>query len=538
MNMRNLHGKALLVDPALTKSTAFTREERKQYGLRGLIPYDVADINKQIARVLGSMRCKSSDIEKYIFLNALLERNQRLFYRMMLDHIEEIMPLVYTPTVGEACKEFAHIFRNPQGFYITPEDRGDIATILGNWPEKDIRVIVVTDGERILGLGDLGANGMGIPIGKVALYVACAGINPAQCMPIMLDVGTNNIALREDPLYLGYPHPRIQGDEYRSLVDEFVDAVQYRFPHALIQFEDFLTPHAFEFLDMYGKKVRCFNDDIQGTAAVTLAGIYTSCRITHKQFSDLNIMFLGTGSAAGGIAELVVDAFCAAGLSQQQAQERLWFIDRKGLVTSDNQNIKPRIRPFAHAHAACGFVDAIGAIKPDVLIGATGVAGTFDEAVVRKMAAVNERPVIIALSNPTSHTECTAEQAYQWSDGRVIFASGSPFNPVQYEDKLFRPAQGNNAYIFPGIGLGVYASSARLISQGMFLAAAEVLASIVTEQEIATGAIYPSLTRVREVSHAIAVAVCRVAVSEGLTNVELPNDLESYIHSLMYEPNY
>lgn len=536
--MKKLYGKALLVNPTFTKSTAFTREERKRYGLRGLLPHDVANINKQIERVLGSMRRKSSAIEKYIFLNALLERNQRLFYRTMIDHIEEIMPLVYTPTVGEACKEFAHIFRRPQGFYITPEDRGDIAAILKNWPEEDIRVIVVTDGERILGLGDLGANGMGISIGKIALYVACAGINPAQCMPIMLDVGTNNVLLREDPLYLGYPYPRISEDAYQSLVDEFVKAVQLCFPNALIQFEDFSSVHAFEFLERYGGQVRCFNDDIQGTAAVTLAGIYSSCRITRKKFSDLNIMFLGTGSAAGGIAELMVDAFCAVGLSRQQAQQRLWFIDRKGLVTSKNENIKPRIKPFAHQHAACNFVDAIEQIKPDVLIGATGVAGTFTEAVVRKMAEVNERPVIIALSNPTSHTECTAEQAYQWSSGRVIFASGSPFDAVQYGDKLFKPAQGNNAYIFPAIGLGIYASAARLITQSMFLAAAEVLANIVTEQEIKAGAIYPALTRVRQVSHAIAVAVCQVAIQEGLASANLPDDLDGYIKSLMYEPNY
>ncbi len=536
--MKNLYGKALLVDPALTKSTAFTREEREQYSLRGLLPYDVASIDKQIDRVLGSVRSKSTAIEKYIFLNALLERNQRLFYRTLIDHIEEIMPLVYTPTVGEACKEFAHIFRKPQGFYITPEDRGEIVNILKNWPEEDIRVIVVTDGERILGLGDLGANGMGISIGKIALYVACAGIHPAQCMPVMLDVGTNNVALREDPLYLGYPYPRISGDAYRSLVDEFIRAVQCRFPKALIQFEDFLTPHAFEFLDCYGKQARCFNDDIQGTAAVTLAGIYTSCRITGKKFADLNIMFLGTGSAAGGTAELMVDAFCAAGLSKSQAQKRLWFVGRNGLVTSKSDNIKPRIKPFAHEYPECSFVDAIGKIKPDVLIGATGVAGTFTEAVVRAMAAVNDRPVIIALSNPTSHTECTAEQAYQWSDGRVIFATGSPFDPVQLGDQFFKPAQGNNAYIFPGIGLGVYASSARLVTQSMFLAAAQVLANIVTDQEINDGAIYPKLTRVRKASHAIAVVVCQVAMKEGLTDAKLPEDLDSFVRSLMYEPNY
>ncbi|UJP04521.1 MAG: NAD-dependent malic enzyme [Nitrosomonas sp.] len=536
--IKNLRGKALLMDPTQTKSTGFTREEREIYGLRGLLPYDVASMNKQIDRVLGSLRAKSSAIEKYIFLNALLERNQRLFYRTMIDHIEEIMPLVYTPTVGEACKEFAHIFRKPQGFYITPEDRGDIASLLKNWPDQDIRIIVVTDGERILGLGDLGANGMGIPIGKVALYVACAGINPAQCMPVMLDVGTNNQFIREDPLYLGYPHPRIAGDTYRSLVDEFVHAAQQCFPDALIQFEDFLTPHAFEFLERYCNTVRCFNDDIQGTAAVTLAGIYSACRITHKNFSDLKVMFLGTGSAAGGAAELITDAFCAAGLNRSAAQKRLWFIDRKGLVTTMSENIKPRIQAYAHVYPAYDFVDAIAAIKPDVLIGATGVPGTFTEAVVRKMAAVTSRPVIIALSNPTSHTECTAEQAYYWSDGRAIFASGSPFPPVQYGDQVFKPGQGNNAYIFPGIGLGIYASAARLITPSMFLAAAHVLADIVTEQELSSGAVYPALPRVREVSLAIATAICHIADREGLTDRQLPEDVSGYIKSLMYAPNY
>ena len=536
--MKQLHGKALLDDPAHTKSTAFTRKERDQFGLRGLLPYVVADIDMQKSRVLASMHCKNSDIEKYIFLNALLERNQHLFYRTMIDHIEEIMPLVYTPTVGEACKEFAHIFRTPQGLYITPEDRGEIASLLGNWPETDIRIIVVTDGERILGLGDLGANGMGIPIGKIALYIACAGINPAQCIPIMLDVGTNNVALRDDPFYMGYPFERLSGEAYHSLVDEFVGAVQTCYPKALIQFEDFLTPNAFYILDRYASKTRCFNDDIQGTAAVTLAGVYTSCRITHKKFSELTIMFLGAGSAAGGIAELMVKAFCAAGLTEKQAEARLWFVARKGLVVSRSENIKPQIKRFAHDYPACDFLEAIGSVKPDVLIGATGVAGTFNEAIVRKMADVNDRPVIIALSNPTSHTECTAEQAYEWSDGQVVFASGSPFDAVSYGGKTFHPAQGNNAYIFPGVGLGVQVSAARLVTQEMFLAAAETLANAVSQDEIDTGAVFPSLTRVREVSHKIAVAVCRTAVDEGLAEETLPDDLEAYVSQLMYDPDY
>lgn len=361
--MKQLHGKSLLDDAALNKSTAFTRDERKRYGLSGLLPYRITDINTQVARALNNMRSKSSAIEKYIFLNSLLERNQCLFYRTMIDHIEEIMPLVYTPTVGEACKQFGHIFRKPQGFYITPEDKGEIASILGNWPETDIRIIVVTDGERILGLGDLGANGMGISIGKTALYVACAGLHPENCLPVMLDVGTNNQTLRDDSFYMGYPYPRITGDDYLSLVDEFVQAVQARFPDAVIQFEDFHNQHAFQLLDRYREHIRCFNDDIQGTAAVTLSGIYTSNHITQKRFTDLNIMLLGTGSAASGIAGLLVSAFCAAGLTEAEARSKLWFIDRQGLVTSSRETVKPLIKPFAHPCSPATFLEAITQIR-------------------------------------------------------------------------------------------------------------------------------------------------------------------------------
>lgn len=537
--MKSLHGKSLLDDPALNKSTAFTREERQRYGLRGLLPYRVTDIDTQVARVLGNMRSKTSHIEKYIFLNSLLERNQCLFYRTMIDHLEEIMPIVYTPTVGEACKQFGHIFRKPQGFYISPEDRGEIASILDNWPESDIRIIVITDGERILGLGDLGANGMGIPIGKVALYVACAGIPPENCLPVMLDVGTNNQALREDPFYMGYPHPRLTGEDYLSLVDEFVQAVQAKFPDAVIQFEDFHNQHAFPLLDRYQAQVRCFNDDIQGTAAVTLAGIYTSSHITHKSFTDLNIMLLGTGSAASGIAGLLVSAFCAAGLTKAQAQSKLWFIDRQGLVTSDREVIKPLIKHFAQPCAPATFLEAINRIRPDVLIGATGMAGTFNQAIINAMATVNERPVIIALSNPTSHTECTAEEAYRWSEGRAIFASGSPFPPVIYAGKQLKPGQGNNAYIFPGIGLGVTVSKARLITESMFLAAAKTLSDQILPEEIENGAIYPSIHRVRAVSLAIAVAVCQIAKQAGLAEEKLPEaDLAGYIAGKMYDPRY
>lgn len=536
--MKSLRGKTLLNDPVQNKSTAFTREERERYGLQGLLPYGVTDIKKQQQRVLSNLRSKSSNIEKYIYLNNLLERNQRLFYRTLIDHIGEIMPLVYTPTVGEACVKLSHIFRKPQGFYITPEDRGQILSRLGNWPETDVRIIVVTDGERILGLGDLGANGMGIPVGKISLYVACAGIAPGHCMPIMLDVGTNNQALREDPLYLGYPHPRLSGPDYLSLVDEFVEAVQHRFPHASVQFEDFSSQNAFMLLDRYAESVRCFNDDIQGTAAVTLAGIYASCRITHKSFADLKVMLLGTGSAATGVAELLLPAFRAAGLSEAEARSRISFIDRQGLVTAAREQIKPRIQSFVRELPATDFASAIGTIQPDVLIGATGTAGAFDETVIREMAKCQERPVIIALSNPTSHTECTAEQAYRWSAGRAVFASGSPFAPVTYDGKLYHPAQGNNVYVYPGIGLGVMVSRARLVVEDMFLAAAEELAKHVLPEEIERGSIYPDIVRVRAISQSIAVRVCQVARQKGLVNEDLSVDWEEGVRASVYEPDY
>lgn len=528
------YGKALLNDPIRNKSTAFTREEREQLRLRGLLPYQVTNIRLQQQRVLENLHKKTSNIEKYIFLNNLLERNQRLFYRMLIDHIEEIMPLVYTPTVGEACREFAHIFRKPQGFYITPDDRGDIAAILNNWSEDDVRVIVVTDGERILGLGDLGANGMGIAIGKIALYVACAGIHPRYCLPVMLDVGTNNQALREDSLYLGYPHPRLTGEAYQSLVDEFIAAVQQIYPLALVQFEDFSSDHAFMLLDRYREHYRCFNDDIQGTAAVTLAGILAASRITNKPFIEQKIMLLGTGSAATGIAELILSALIDRGMPAETARSRLSFVDRKGLVTTGRDQIKPRIQPFAQSQPTVSFVEAIARIQPDVLIGATGTAGAFTEEVIHAMAQCQRQPVIIALSNPTSHTECTAEQAYRWSEGRAIFASGSPFSPVVIGEQRFYPAQGNNAYIFPGIGLGIMISGASHVTERMFLAAANTLAQMVLPEELSMGSIYPDLTRVRKVSQMIAANICQLVQGDALNVVELSDNLQAQ----MYEPGY
>lgn len=531
-------GYAVLNNGTHNKSTAFTREERNEFGLRGLLPYCACNQKKQIDRVLENMRRKEFDIEKYIFLSALQGRNERLYYRTVMDNIEEIMPLIYTPTVGQACKEFAHIFRQPKGFYITPEDKGDIRKILDNWPEDDVRVIVITDGQRILGLGDLGANGMGIPIGKLALYVACAGIHPSHCLPVMFDVGTNNEELLEDPLYLGYPHTRLEGDAYLELMEEFVEAVQEKYPNALIQFEDFLTPNAYKLLDEYRDKVLSFNDDIQGTAAVSLAGVYASTRISGHSFKDLRIMFLGAGSAATGIGDLMVSAFINVGLSEQDARERLWFVDQKGLIVGSRNDLKIHNLPYAHDHMGMDFISALKAIKPHILIGATGAPGTFTREVIEIMSELNERPAIFALSNPTSRAECTAQQAYEWSKGKSIFTSGSPFAPINYEGQELHPGQGNNAYIFPGIGLGAIACQASRITDEMFLASAEALANMVSEENLTKATLYPPLTDIRDASLNIAVAVAETAYRQGLAQVEKPQNLKTHIKSLMYDPSY
>ena len=443
-----------------------------------------------------------------------------------------------SPTVGQACKEFAHIFREPKGFYITPDDKGQIRDMLDNWPSDNVRVVVITDGQRILGLGDLGASGMGIPIGKLALYVACAGIDPDQCLPVMFDVGTNNEELLSDPLYLGYPHNRLEGDAYDDLMEEFVQAVQDKFPSVLIQFEDFVTPIAFKLLEKYRHRTLCFNDDIQGTAAVTLSGVYASTRITGYDFKDLRIMFLGAGSAATGIGDLMVAAFKEAGLNEAEARARLWFNDSKGLVVKSRTTLKPHTVPYAHDHEAMDLLAAINDIKPHVLIGATGSPGTFTQEVVERMAAINERPVIFALSNPTSRAECTAEQAYEWSKGKAIFTSGSPFDEVDYEGKTLKPGQGNNAYIFPGIGLGALACRAKKISDEMFLASARALADLVSVDDLNNATLYPPLTSIREASLTIAVALAEKAYDQNLAQEPKPDNLFDAISEKMYQPDY
>jgi malate dehydrogenase (oxaloacetate-decarboxylating)(NADP+) len=449
------------------------------------------------------------------------------------------MPIVYTPTVGQACMEFGHIFRRPRGIYITANDRGRVAELLGNWPFTDIRVIVVTDGERILGLGDLGADGMGIPVGKLSLYTACAGIHPNLSLPVTLDLGTDNARLLNDPLYTGLRHPRLRGQVYDDLLEEFVLAVQQVYPGALIQFEDFANRNAFHLLHEYRDQVCCFNDDIQGTASVTVSGILSALRITGGTLRDQRFLFLGAGEAGMGAGELLVTALMEEGLSVEEARRCCWYFDSKGLVVQSRLDLVGHKRQYAHDHPQVdNFLGAIEALRPHGIIGVSGQAKRFSPEVLEAMARINERPIVFSLSNPTSKAECTAEEAYIWTQGRAIFASGSPFAPVVYSGRKLFPAQGNNVYIFPGVGMGVMASGAARVTDEMFLVAARVVAGEVSEADLNEGRLYPPLPRIREVSLAVAEAVAEVAYRRGLAGMPRPDDLRAHIISLMYEPMY
>ncbi|MGE5612009.1 MAG: NAD-dependent malic enzyme [Bacillota bacterium] len=532
-------GTAWLQSPLLNKGTAFTEAEREILGLRGLLPPRVATLEEQVLRVMSNYRKKPNDIEKYIYLIGLQDRCETLFYRVIIDHLEEMMPIIYTPTVGKACQEYGSLFRRPRGFYVSAYDRGRVAQILQNWPRKDVRVIVVTDGERILGLGDLGTYGMGIPIGKLSLYTACAGIHPGVCLPVTIDVGTENEALLHDPLYTGLRQHRLRGQAYDELIDEFVSAVQTLFPKALIQFEDFANSNAFRLLRTYQSRVCTFNDDIQGTGAVVLAGIYSALRVTGGRLQDQIILCLGAGEAGIGIGDSIVAALRQAGLGEDRACQCTWFVDSQGLIVKSRTSLADRKLPYAHDHACCpNLLSAIESLKPTILIGASGVPGSFSEPIIRAMARLNKRPVIFALSNPTSKSECTAEEAYRWSEGRAMFASGSPFSPVNLDGHIFVPGQGNNAYIFPGVGLGVVASQAKHVTNSMFLQAAQTLAAMVSPADLEQGRLYPPLHNIREVSVAIATAVAEEAYRQRLARVRKPKDLGALIRAKMYEPQY
>jgi malate dehydrogenase (oxaloacetate-decarboxylating)(NADP+) len=532
-------GLALLREPLLNKGTAFTLRERLALGLQGLLPPCVSTQDEQVRRILEHLRGLPNDLEKYVDLTALHDRNEALFFRVVSDHPDEIMPLIYTPTVGLACQRFGHIFQRPRGLFISANDRGRIAAVLRNWPQCDVGIIVVTDGERILGLGDLGANGMGIPVGKLSLYTGCAGVPPERCLPVLLDAGTDNDALRNDPFYIGLKRKRLRGKPYDALVEEFVLAVQKVFPGALIQFEDFANTNAFRLLKKYRERVCAFNDDIQGTAAVALAGLYSALRITGGKLAGQRILCLGAGEAATGICDLVVSAMTDEGLPEAEARRRCWLFDSRGLVVASRSGLAEHKLPYAHRHAkVADFVAAVEALKPTAIIGVAAVGGTFTQDVLEAMARINSRPIVFALSNPTAKSECTAEQAYRWTGGRAVFACGSPFDPVMLAGRTFVPRQGNNSYIFPGVGLGAVASGARRITNEMFLAAARALAQQVSRQDLEQGSIYPALARIREVSARIAAAVAEVAFKRRLASKPRPRKLLAHIRAQMYEPRY
>jgi len=532
-------GAALLRDPTLNKGTAFTPAERESLGLRGLLPPQVGTQDLQANRVLENIRRLQTPLSKYILLEALQDRNEALFFRVITDHPDEMMPIIYTPTVGLACQQFGHIYRRPRGMYITANDRGQIAHVMRNWPYRQARMIVVTDGERILGLGDLGANGMGIPIGKLSLYTACAGLHPRHCLPVMLDVGTNNHALLEDPLYIGIRQKRLSGAALDEIVEEFVEAAEQVFPGIVIQFEDFANHNAFRLLRKYRDRVCCFNDDIQGTASVTVAGIFSALRVTRQRMAEQTFLCLGAGEAATGICDLLSAAMVAEGLTPEQARARCWMVDSKGLVVASRSDLAEHKKAYAHPHAPIAdFLGAVKALEPTAIIGVGATPGLFTKDVIEEMARLNERPMVFALSNPTSKSECTAAQAYEWSGGKALFASGSPFDPVDFAGRHFVPRQGNNSYIFPGVGLGVVAVRATRVTDEMFMAAARKLSEHTSDADLAQGSLYPPLSSVREVSAHIAAAVAGIAYRDGYATLERPDDLLAFVRAQMYDPRY
>ena len=532
-------GLELLQDPGLNKGTAFTEAERKALGLQGLLPPRISTQQQQVDHVIYNVRRKPNSLEKYLYLIGLQDRNEQLFYKALMDNLEELSPLVYTPTVGLACQEYSNLYRRPSGITLTRYDRGRVREVLRNWPHRNVRVIVVTDGERILGLGDLGSNGMGIPVGKLSLYTACAGIDPAACLPVMIDVGTNNSELWSDPQYIGLPEPRLEGEKYDALIDEFMEAAGEVFPKVMIQLEDFGNKNAFRLLDRYRDRHCMFNDDIQGTASVTLSGLYSALRITQGKLTEQRIVFLGAGEAALGIGNLVASAMVRQGLVEEEALGRCWFVDSRGLVVAGRDDLTRHKRRFAHDFPFHrNLAEVVEAIRPTALIGASGQPAVFTLEILEAMARLNERPIIFALSNPTSRAECTAQDAYRHTNGRAIFASGSPFPKVEMDGRTFVPGQANNVYIFPGVGLGVMASEATRVTDEMFAAAAKSLDEQVSKDDLEKGRIFPSLARIRDVSAAIALAVAKVAFAGKLTAMKEPSNLPGYIKSLMYDPVY
>jgi malate dehydrogenase (oxaloacetate-decarboxylating)(NADP+) len=532
-------GVALLDDPMRNKGTAFTAEERRAYALEGLLPHAVETLDRQLERVLEQLDAKPTDLERYIYLIGLADRSETLFYRTLMSDPARFIPIVYDPTVAEACLTFGHIYRRARGLYVTREMKGRIAEVLRTWPERDVRFICVSTGGRILGLGDIGANGMGIPIGKLQLYTACAAVPPAGLLPVLLDIGTTNDALRADPLYLGMRVPPPSTQDLDALVEEFVQAVQQVFPGCCIHFEDWKGTDAIRLLNRYTDKVLCYNDDIQGTAGVALAGLTTALQIIDQPLTAQRVLFLGAGSAAIGIANLIVAAMLRQGLSQDEARGRISMFDIDGLLEPSRTGLSDAQKVYAHkASPSKDLVQAIEALKPTILIGVSTKGGAFTQRVVETMSRLNERPIIFALSNPTDKAECTAEQAYAWSKGKALYAAGVQFPDVTVDGKTFHPGQANNFYIFPAIGLATYVARPRRITDACFIVAAEASADQVGPTLRAKGMLFPSQANILEMEVTTAIRVAEFMFDQGLAQAERPRDYRAWIEGQLYTPRY
>lgn len=536
----SIKGQKLLRNPLMNRGTAFTQEERTAAGVRGLLPPTVETLELQAQRAIEQLRSYELPIHRYVYLDTLHNTNETLFYKVVSDYIEEVMPVIYTPTVGEACQKFSHIFQQTRGLFVSIEDKGHVDEILANVDQDDVEVIVVTDGQRILGLGDQGVNGMGIPVGKLALYTACAGIAPEKTLPVTIDVGTNNADYLADPLYMGLRHERVQGEAYDELVDEFMRAVRRRWPNVLVQFEDFGNANAFRVLDRWKDNALCFNDDIQGTACVAVTGFFSAMRVLGAKLADQRVLFLGAGEAATGIANLIAQAISdETGETIEEARKRCFLYDSKGLVVASRTDLSHHKQEFAHeAEFTKTFEESIEQLHPTAIVGVAAQPNAFNEGVIRRMSELNERPIIFALSNPTSKAECSAEMAYRFSNGKALFASGSPFAPVDIDGQHFVPRQGNNAYVFPALGRGATFARSKTMPVGMFLAASRKLAEMVSEEDLANGSLYPSLMDIRPISEEISVAVAEYAYANGLAQNEKPEDLDAAVKASMWTPKY
>lgn len=529
----------ILRDPLLNKSTAFTEQERNALNLEGLLPLHVETEAMQMERALRQLSFKTTDLDKYIYLMGLLDHNERLFYKILMSDPARFLPIVYDPTVGEACLKFGHIFRSPRGLYLSIKHKGKIKEILKNWPIKNIKVICATSGGRILGLGDLGANGMGIPIGKLQLYTACAAVPPDVLLPMHIDFGTNNQALLQDPLYLGLRQKRVDTKELDEFMDEFVQAVNEVFTGCCIHFEDWAGVDAMRLLARYKDKTSCYNDDIQGTAGVALAGLYSALRVTKQSLKDQKILFLGAGSAGIGIANLLVSAMQLEGLTQDQAREKIALFDLEGLIQKDRKDLFDFQKPYAHNLAPSkDFVAVIESFKPTAIIGVSTQGKAFTQKVIEAMCRLNEKPIIFALSNPTDHAECSAQEAYQWSSGKALFAAGVPFDPVKLGSKTLIPGQGNNLYIFPAVGLAVYATGAKKVTDEMFIEAAKAVAGLVTQEQLDMGLLYPPQKDIMNTEIAAAIKVAELICLRNLASVPKPVDMKAFIESKLYSTDY